>query len=422
LIVPGAYAGSPLLSQKDVWDILERYAHDVAACEKVADQKALALAAVRDSLGADAVYWFPGASGEEVNVVGDHDLPAEWCVAFAKKLLDETPGLDGRLLRSVVPPASRGAAFQPHSAAMVRVSKSKSNWIVALSLSPRRCFQVTDLRIMTVIRQILVNERRRVELTNRMADTMSWLVQCLTTSIDAHIPHARGHSERVAKIAMHIGKRMNLPTSVLNDLYFAGLLHDIGITGVQQSLLLKPGILTEEEYAQVKTYPILGDDILAGIKQLGHLRPAVRHHHERYDGRGYPDGLRGEEIPLMGRILSVADAFDAMLSPRPHRPALAGTRVDTILAQGAGQEWDPTVIESFMVCRSHLHALCETPAKTESIPAVHYVVKAWNAHSSRNVSVCGSEPGDAPPPDGLAVVAVQSILLGSTEATAKNQN
>src|SRR4029077_4149441 len=123
--------------------------------------------------------------------------------------------------------------------------------------------------------------------------------------IDAHVPHARGHSERVANIAVELGKRLHLPRPVLNDLYFAGLLHDIGLTHVQQSLLLKPGKLTEEEYDQVKIYPVIGDTIMSGIKQLAHLRPAVRHHHERYDGSGYPDGLSGDEIPLLARILGV---------------------------------------------------------------------------------------------------------------------
>src|SRR6202030_1619934 len=103
--------------------------------------------------------------------------------------------------------------------------------------------QAGDLKIMALIRRILVNQRRRCGLVSRMSDTVAWLVQCLTTSIDAHTPHARGHSERVARIAVGIGKRLHLSADVLNDLYFAGLLHDVGITGISQSLLLKPGKL-----------------------------------------------------------------------------------------------------------------------------------------------------------------------------------
>jgi HD-GYP domain-containing protein (c-di-GMP phosphodiesterase class II) len=119
-------------------------------------------------------------------------------------------------LRSVLPPGSPAAPFHPHSAALVRVSQSQANWIVALNFSSRRSFQVTDLRIMALVRRILVNQRRYSEITARMTDTLAWLVQCLTTSIDAHIPQARGHSERVAKMAVAIGKHMQLPTSILD--------------------------------------------------------------------------------------------------------------------------------------------------------------------------------------------------------------
>src|SRR5439155_13511529 len=146
--------------------------------------------------------------------------------------------------------------------ALVRASRSQGSWIVALNFTKRRCLQAADLRIMALVRRIFVNQRRFADITGRMTDTLAWLVQCLTSSIDAHLPHARGHSERVAKLAVAIGKRMGLPKSVLNDLYFAGLLHDIGITGVPQSLLLKPEKLTDEEYAKVKTYPLFGDGIL----------------------------------------------------------------------------------------------------------------------------------------------------------------
>jgi HD-GYP domain-containing protein (c-di-GMP phosphodiesterase class II) len=219
-----------------------------------------------------------------------------------------------------------------------------------------------------------------------MTETLSSLVQCLTTSIDAHLPHTRGHSDRVAKLAVAIAKRMRLPASVLNDLYFAGLVHDIGITGVPQSVLLKPAKLTDEEFATVKTYPAIGDTILAGIRPLAHLRPAVRHHHERYDGRGYPDGLSGDTIPFMARILAVADAFDAMHSARPYRPALANAEVDDILEKGAGKQWDPCVVEHYLASRSHLQAF-RGPAAAPVEPSLQYVVPTWNADSSAKATL-----------------------------------
>jgi HD-GYP domain-containing protein (c-di-GMP phosphodiesterase class II) len=385
--IPGAYAGSPLVAQEDVWEALERFARELGRSQETSRHKLLALEAVRASLRAEVVYWYSAAGSQSDEVAGTRALPAAWCATFAKQLLEETPGVDGRLLRSELPPSPRNAPCQPHSAAMVRVSRAQASWIVALSLNSRRRFQVTDLRIMALVRQILVNHRRRCDLTNRMSETLSWLIQCLTTSIDAHVPHARGHSERVANIAVELGKRLCLSRPVLNDLYFAGLLHDIGITHVPQSLLLKPGTLTAEEYDQVKIYPVTGDGILAGIKQLAHIRPAVRHHHERFDGRGFPDRLAGDRIPLMARILGVADAYDAMHSPRPHRPALPAPRVDQILTEGAGRQWDPRLIEQIMIARPHFHSLCRLSAPSQATPAVQQVVDAWNVHSSGNAAL-----------------------------------
>jgi HD-GYP domain-containing protein (c-di-GMP phosphodiesterase class II) len=397
----GVSAWTPPIPQEDVWEMLERLAQEIGHCDDAVLQQRLALQAVRDCIEADVVYWHPGASRDAVQVVGVQDLPADWCCKFAARLLEKTPGIDGRLLRSVLRPGPRLAMIQPHSAALVRVSKSRSIWMVALSLTARRSFQAADLRIMSLIRQILVSQRRRCGLTCRMSETLSWMVKSLTAAIDAHVPHAQGHSERVAKIAAEIGKRMHLPTPVISDLYFAGLLHDIGISSVLQSVLLKPGPLTVEEFAHVQTAPVLGDGILAGIKQLAHLRPAVRHHHERYDGRGYPDGLAGDEIPLLGRILSVADAFDAMLSPRPYRPALDRQRVHIILAEGAGRRWDPVVVEHLLACRDFLHTVRATVTPSHASPALKYAVEAWNIDTSRNLAVSAPPVQPEPPRVGV---------------------
>lgn len=397
----GVSAWTPPIPQEDVWEMLERLAQEIGHCDDAALQQRLALQAVRDCIEADVVYWHPGASRDAVQVVGQHDLPADWCSDFAARLLEKTPGIDGRLLRSVLPPGPRLAVIQPHSAAMVRVSKSRSIWMVALSLTARRSFQATDLRVMSLIRQILVSQRRRCDLTGRMSETLSWMVKSLTAAIDAHVPHAQGHSERVAKIAAEIGKRMHLPNPVISDLYFAGLLHDIGISSVLQSVLLKPGPLTVAEFAQVQAAPVIGDGVLSGIKQLAHLRPAVRHHHERYDGRGYPDGLAGDDIPLLARILAVADAFDAMLSPRPYRPALDSIRVHTILAEGAGRRWDPVVIEHLLACRDYLHTVRATVTPSQASPALKYAVEAWNIDTSRNLAVSAPPVQPDLPPVGV---------------------
>ncbi len=385
-----------LQPRRDVWEVLERYARDIGHSESTQGLPQMAADAVHETIGADAVYWYPGKSRDGDGIFAGSALPADWSKAFTESVLARAPGVDGRLLISALPPQAQRAPVHPHSVAMVRVSKTQSSWLVALSLSPARSFDASDLGIMSVVRQILVNHRRRCDLTGRMSETLAWLAQCLTTSVEAHVPHTRGHCERVAKIAVEIGKHLQLSDVVLSDLYFAGLLHDIGITGVSQSVLLKPGRLTEEEFEEVKAYPVIGDGILAGIKQLAHLRPAVRHHHESYDGRGYPDGLAGEEIPLLARILAVSDAFDAMLSPRPHRPPLTPEHVDSILIAGAGKRWDPAVIEQAMSHRPQLYALRELPGASQAVAAVNRAVSAWNVFTSRNVAA-GARAGPTKP-------------------------
>jgi HD-GYP domain-containing protein (c-di-GMP phosphodiesterase class II) len=163
-------------------------------------------------------------------------------------------------------------------------------------------------------------------------------------------------------MAARLGQQMGLPEPVLSDLFLAGLLHDIGTIGLRETVLQKPGRLTIEEMAHIQEHPVIGDQLLADLRPLQHLRPGVRHHHERHDGKGYPDGLAGEQIPLLARILAVAEACDAMLSNRPYRPALTPANVETALVEGAGTQWDPEVVAYFLACRHDVFALARRPA------------------------------------------------------------
>src|SRR5262249_9320054 len=157
-------------------------------------------------------------------------------------------------------------------------------------------------------------------------------------------PYTWGHSERVGRIAVRIGKQMALPPAVVSDLYLAGLLHDVGKIGIRDSVLQKQGKLNAEEFEHVKQHPLIGDRLVSHVRSLPPLRSGVRNHHERWDGTGYPDGLAGEAIPLQARIIAVADACDAMTSARPYRPGMAPERIDSVMAEGAGLQWDPDVV------------------------------------------------------------------------------
>ncbi len=173
-------------------------------------------------------------------------------------------------------------------------------------------------------------------------------VQALAKAIEVKDPYTRGHSERVTTYALMIAEAMGLDERERQKLKYAATLHDIGKIGIAGRVLNKPGALTEEEYTHVKTHPILGDSIVEPVEFLQEPRPIILHHHERYDGRGYPDGLKGEDIPLCARILSVADAFEAMRSDRPYRKALPLEEARQELVRNAGTQFDPRVVEVFL--------------------------------------------------------------------------
>jgi HD-GYP domain-containing protein (c-di-GMP phosphodiesterase class II) len=173
-------------------------------------------------------------------------------------------------------------------------------------------------------------------------------VKALASAIDARDPSTKKHSEHVSGIAVEIGQAMNLGETELEQLEWAGLLHDIGKIGIRDAVLLKPEKLTREERILMNEHPVKGEEILKDVDQLAAERPLIRHHHEWYNGSGYPDRLIGEEIPLLARVLHVADAFEAMTASRPYRPVpLTAAEAHEELKRYAGIQFDPVVVEAF---------------------------------------------------------------------------
>ena len=170
----------------------------------------------------------------------------------------------------------------------------------------------------------------------------------LVNALDARDTETEGHSERVTYYTLELAKNMGIKDEkFLKTLKIAALLHDIGKIGIPDGILRKPGKLTEEEWQIMKQHPMLGYKILKNIKQLKDVAEIVLHHHERYDGTGYPAGLKGEEIPLGSRIFSVADTIDAMTSDRPYRKALSFEETAEELKKWSGKQFDPKVVEAF---------------------------------------------------------------------------
>jgi HD-GYP domain-containing protein (c-di-GMP phosphodiesterase class II) len=178
-------------------------------------------------------------------------------------------------------------------------------------------------------------------------------LHALTSAIDAKDKYTRGHSERVSQLAKRMGERLGLEAKQIETLRIAGLVHDMGKIGVPEAVLLKPGKLDESEFALLRKHPRIGYEMLRSIAPLAEVLPGVLHHHERYDGRGYPDGLAGESIPFIARVLALADTYDAMTSTRSYRPALPMEKVLSELSVCAGTQFDPALAKVMLEIIEH---------------------------------------------------------------------
>ena len=192
------------------------------------------------------------------------------------------------------------------------------------------------------------------EKTKALEATSFASVEALARAIDARDPYTYGHSARVARLSFEIARAMGVPPDQLSSLGRAALLHDIGKIGVEDRVLRKPGPLTKREVTAMRAHPVIGYEMLKGLHFLESSLSGVRHHHEHWDGSGYPDGLSGEAIPLAVRILTVADALDALTSDRPYRAAMSFTAAMATIEGGAGIHFDPAVIRAL---RAHAAAV-----------------------------------------------------------------
>ncbi len=173
-------------------------------------------------------------------------------------------------------------------------------------------------------------------------------VKVLAEAIDAKDPYTRGHSDRVTRMSLKIATHFDFSEARLETLEYGALLHDIGKIGIKDEVLQKRGPLTSEEYLYIQEHPLIGVKIVEGVEFFKDKIPAIRNHHERFDGRGYPDGLSGEAIPFEARIITVSDAFDAMTSVRPHRGIMPLEDVLRELERCKGTQFDPQILEIFI--------------------------------------------------------------------------
>jgi len=208
-------------------------------------------------------------------------------------------------------------------------------------------FSEGDLYFMTILAGQAATALKNSRLVEGQRRLFLSTVKSLSAAIDTKSRWTAGHSERVTAYALLLGEEMGFSDQDMEYLELAGLLHDIGKIGTHEEILNKSGRLTENEYKAIKHHPAAGATILLHVDELKDVIPAIRHHHERFDGSGYPDGKKGEDIPIMARILAVADSFDAMKADRPYRKGRSMGDIMSEFDRCSGSQFDPHIVHAF---------------------------------------------------------------------------
>ncbi len=214
----------------------------------------------------------------------------------------------------------------------------------------RKVSQVSKnlIGMVSIVASVAASAVENSQLVRQIEKNYFSTVEALAAAIEAKDPYTRGHSKRVTQFAMALAERFGVSGSELTTLQYGATLHDIGKIGISGAILNKPDKLTDQEYLLIKQHPVIGEKVIANVDFLQGARAIVRSHHERFDGTGYPDGLRDEEIPFLAKIVAVADFFDALTSDRPYRKAYSIEQTMLLIKQGIGKEFDPLVAREFI--------------------------------------------------------------------------
>jgi putative nucleotidyltransferase with HDIG domain len=194
----------------------------------------------------------------------------------------------------------------------------------------------------------LILARRSFELYTKMRKVYLDTIRALAAAIDAKDPYTKGHSERVAETSVALAQEINLSDRDIENIEYTALLHDIGKIGIADNILGKTSSLTDKEFDKIKEHTIMGANIIEPVDFLKNSYEAIYHHHERYDGKGYPDGIKSKDIPIFSRIIAVADAYDAMNSDRPYRKKLNKDKILNELKEQAGKQFDPKIVKALL--------------------------------------------------------------------------
>ncbi|MDA8158898.1 MAG: HD domain-containing protein [Deltaproteobacteria bacterium] len=215
-------------------------------------------------------------------------------------------------------------------------------------------FTSSDLKLFATLSHNVAVFVENVSLYKDLKEVFLSTVYTLAETIEMRDNYTGNHTKRVMEYSYAIGDALGMKNDELEILRLSAILHDIGKIGIRDSVLLKPSKLTDEEFALMKKHPVLGEEILKKIKGLEYVVPGVKHHHERHDGKGYPDGLKGDEIELNAKIISVADTFDAMTSDRPYRKGMDSKAALDELVRCSGTQFDEKIVNAFIKAYPHI--------------------------------------------------------------------
>ncbi|MCK4547398.1 MAG: HDOD domain-containing protein [Candidatus Eisenbacteria sp.] len=322
---------------------------------------------VRRKLGSgNALTSLFGPDLRSVEFIWNHDREAEESEREEDEwtpLLEKAREADGPVVETVTVSSLDGVSdieVPQEAASRVAIpvmAGGRSVGFLAVIYSPPKEFTLGEARVLKASAFVLGQTVLEIAGQNETRGVLYAMIQSLAGALDARDSYTRGHSDRVAMYAMALANEMSdqpeedLAEGFRDRLRLAALLHDIGKIGIRDDVLLKPGSLTNEEYGTIKKHPVLGAEIIKVSGALDHVIPGILYHHERHDGSGYPVGLKGDEIPLVARIIGLADAFDAMTTDRVHRPGMSHAEAIEVIERSSGSHFNPDAVE--LLLRAH---------------------------------------------------------------------
>ena len=285
--------------------------------------------------------------GDEISlIVSDQKMPLMEGTEFFKRISEEYPNIIKILLTG-------------HSNIDILVEAVNECHLFQYILKPFEPEQLCMI-IDTGIKKYELTSSK-TQILQDLSELFYKTIKSIAQALDAKDKYTHGHSMRVTLYSLALAKTLNLPDGLLEEIETTGLLHDIGKIAIPEKILLKPGKLTSEEYEIIKTHPELGEKLVEGIEKLRLISSWLKSHHEKYDGTGYPDGLKGEEIPISSRIIAIADTYDAMTSSRSYRPALSHQNAIDEIKRCSGTQFDPKLTDLFIGISDEIEELKNNP-------------------------------------------------------------